>query len=54
MVTFKALFCVQEFELLIHENESMQMKLQSQEDDFRLQNEALMNELGKVLSEIYF
>ena len=37
-----------EVEQLIAENESLQRKLQSQEDEFRLQNETLMQELGSV------
>ena len=34
--------------MLLEENESLQRKLLSQEDDFRLQNETLMKELGHV------
>ena len=37
-----------EVELLLQENETLQMKLHSQEDDFRLQNETLMQELSQV------
>ncbi|KAF6019328.1 GRIPAP1 [Bugula neritina] len=40
-----------EFELLIQENESFQRKLQSQEEDFRIQNETLMQELGTLISK---
>jgi len=39
---------VQEFELMSHESECMKRKLLSQEDEFRLQNETLMAELGQV------
>jgi len=39
---------VQEFELISHESECMKRKLLSQEDEFRLQNETLMAELGQV------
>jgi len=39
---------VQEFELISHESECMKRKLLSQEDEFRLQNETLMTELGQV------
>ena len=38
----------QEVEILLQENDGLQMKLQSQEEDFRLQNEALMRELSQV------
>ncbi|XP_033109260.1 GRIP1-associated protein 1-like isoform X2 [Anneissia japonica] len=37
-----------EVEVLIIENESLQRKLQSQEEDFRLQNSTLMQELSKL------
>ena len=37
-----------EVEQLLQENETLQMKLHSQEDDFRLQNETLMQELSQV------
>ena len=39
---------MQEFELISHESECMKRKLLSQEDEFRLQNETLMIELGQV------
>ena len=39
---------VQEFELISHESEYMKRRLLSQEDEFRLQNETLMTELGQV------
>jgi len=39
---------MQEFELISHESECMKRKLLSQEDEFRLQNETLMTELGQV------
>ncbi|XP_029635246.1 GRIP1-associated protein 1 [Octopus sinensis] len=37
-------------ELLIQENSGLQRKLQSQEDEFRLQNETLMQELSHLVS----
>ena len=37
-----------EFDLLIQENENLQRRLQSQEEDFRLQNGTLMQELSNV------
>ncbi|XP_076344298.1 GRIP1-associated protein 1-like isoform X6 [Tachypleus tridentatus] len=37
-------------EQLLQENESLQLKLQSQEDEFRLQNSTLMHELASVVS----
>lgn len=40
--------CFQEVELLLQENDSLQMKLQSQEDEFRIQNQTLMQELSLV------
>ena len=39
---------LQEFELLMQENDSLQRKLISQEEEFRLQNETLMHELNRV------
>lgn len=39
---------LQEVEALLSENEMLQGKLHSQEDDFRLQNSTLMAELSKV------
>ena len=45
------LFCcllLQEVEALLSENEMLQGKLHSQEEDFRLQNSTLMAELSKV------
>ncbi|XP_013911521.1 PREDICTED: GRIP1-associated protein 1-like [Thamnophis sirtalis] len=39
----------QEVDALLSENEMLQGKLHSQEDDFRLQNSTLMQELSKVL-----
>ncbi len=38
----------QEVQQLAKENDSLQLKLRSQEDDFRLQNQALLQELSKV------
>ena len=40
-----------EVEILLQENETLQLKLYSQEDDFRLQNETLMQELSQVWNE---
>ncbi len=40
----------QEVDALLSENKMLQGKLHSQEDDFRLQNSTLMQELSKVLS----
>lgn len=37
-----------EVALLIKENENLQKKLQSQEEDFRSQNQSLLEELSKV------
>lgn len=39
---------IQEYEQLMKENESLQNKLISQEEDFRMQNGALMKELGEA------
>lgn len=39
---------LQEVEALLSENEMLQGKLHSQEEDFRLQNSTLMAELSKV------
>lgn len=36
-------------EVLLSENEMLQAKLHSQEEDFRLQNSTLMTEFSKVL-----
>lgn len=41
---------LQEVEALLSENEMLQGKLHSQEEDFRLQNSTLMTELSKVNS----
>ncbi|KAG8447296.1 hypothetical protein GDO86_014672 [Hymenochirus boettgeri] len=41
-----------EVEALLGENEMLQGKLHSQEDDFRLQNSTLMQELSKLCSQI--
>ncbi|KAI0215582.1 GRIP1-associated protein 1 [Lamellibrachia satsuma] len=38
-----------EVEMLLEENDGLQRKLLSQEDDFRLQNETLMKELGQLI-----
>ena len=40
---------MQEYEQLMKENDLLEQKLHMQEDDFRLQNEALMKELAQVL-----
>ncbi|XP_048475894.1 GRIP1-associated protein 1 [Rhincodon typus] len=42
----------QEVDALLSENEMLQGKLHSQEDDFRLQNTTLMQELSKLCSQI--
>ncbi|PWA19114.1 hypothetical protein CCH79_00020639 [Gambusia affinis] len=42
----------QEVEALLSENEMLQGKLHSQEDDFRLQNSTLMAELSKLCTQI--
>ncbi|XP_062975542.1 GRIP1-associated protein 1 isoform X1 [Elgaria multicarinata webbii] len=42
----------QEVDALLSENEMLQGKLHSQEDDFRLQNSTLMQELSKLCSQI--
>ncbi|XP_063792154.1 GRIP1-associated protein 1 isoform X2 [Pseudophryne corroboree] len=42
----------QEVDALLGENEMLQGKLHSQEDDFRLQNSTLMQELSKLCSQI--
>lgn len=39
-----------EFEKLIFDNEGLQRKLQSQEDEFRLQNQTLMQELSNMVT----
>lgn len=39
---------LQEVEALLSENEMLQVKLHSQEEDFRLQNSTLMSELSKA------
>ena len=41
-------------EILLQENDGLQLKLQSQEEDFRLQNQTLMQELSQVLQEIQY
>ena len=38
-----------EFQLLAEENESLQQRLHTQEEDFKLQNKTLMDELAKVV-----
>uniref|UniRef100_A0A671MJL6 GRIP1-associated protein 1-like n=1 Tax=Sinocyclocheilus anshuiensis TaxID=1608454 RepID=A0A671MJL6_9TELE len=42
----------QEVDALLNENKMLQGKLHSQEDDFRLQNSTLMQELSKLCSQI--
>ncbi|CAH1784285.1 unnamed protein product, partial [Owenia fusiformis] len=39
-----------EFEMLINENDGLQRKLISQEEEFRLQNQTLMTELGTLVA----
>uniref|UniRef100_A0A3Q1B330 GRIP1 associated protein 1 n=1 Tax=Amphiprion ocellaris TaxID=80972 RepID=A0A3Q1B330_AMPOC len=43
---------LQEVEALLSENEMLQGKLHSQEEDFRLQNSTLMTELSKLCTQI--
>lgn len=43
---------LQEVEALLGENEMLQGKLHSQEEDFRLQNSTLMSELSKVRPQV--
>ena len=38
----------QDVQTLLKDNESLQRKLQSQEEEFRLQNQTLLQELSKV------
>jgi len=45
--------CLQEVEALLSENEMLQGKLHSQEEDFRLQNSTLMTELSKVRRSVW-
>ncbi len=40
--------CLQEVEILLQENDGIQRKLHSQEEEFRLQNQTLMQELQNV------
>ncbi|XP_074134081.1 LOW QUALITY PROTEIN: GRIP1-associated protein 1 [Sminthopsis crassicaudata] len=42
----------QEVEVLLNENQMLQGKLHSQEDDFRLQNSTLLQELSKLCAQI--
>ncbi|XP_047441823.1 GRIP1-associated protein 1 isoform X2 [Mugil cephalus] len=42
----------QEVDALLSENEMLQVKLHSQEEDFRLQNKTLMSELSKLCTQI--
>ena len=44
------ILCYKEFEIILNENESLQRKIQSQEEEFRLQSGTLMQELGQVWS----
>uniref|UniRef100_A0A8C8JVK7 GRIP1-associated protein 1 n=1 Tax=Oncorhynchus tshawytscha TaxID=74940 RepID=A0A8C8JVK7_ONCTS len=48
----KAQKVLQEVDALLSENEMLQGKLHSQEDDFRLQNSTLMQELSKLCTQI--
>uniref|UniRef100_H0XYG0 GRIP1 associated protein 1 n=1 Tax=Otolemur garnettii TaxID=30611 RepID=H0XYG0_OTOGA len=43
---------LQEVEVLLNENEMLQAKLHSQEEDFRLQNSTLMAEFSKLCSQM--
>uniref|UniRef100_A0A673MAQ0 GRIP1-associated protein 1-like n=1 Tax=Sinocyclocheilus rhinocerous TaxID=307959 RepID=A0A673MAQ0_9TELE len=47
-----AFFGFSEVDALLNENKMLQGKLHSQEDDFRLQNSTLMQELSKLCSQI--
>lgn len=47
-LTINAGCFIQEVDALLSENEMLQGKLHSQEEDFRLQNSTLMTELSKV------
>ena len=44
----------QEYEQLMKENESMQKKLMSQEEEFQLQNETLLRELAQVSRSLFW
>jgi hypothetical protein len=44
---------VTEVQGLVRDNESMQRKLISQEEDFRIQNQTLLDELSKVWHMLY-
>uniref|UniRef100_A0AAY4DL04 GRIP1 associated protein 1 n=1 Tax=Denticeps clupeoides TaxID=299321 RepID=A0AAY4DL04_9TELE len=48
----KVTISMAEVDALLSENEMLQGKLHSQEDDFRLQNSTLMQELSKLCSQI--
>lgn len=39
---------VKDIDLLVNENENLQAKLEAQEEDFRLQNQTLLQELSTV------
>jgi hypothetical protein len=43
-----------DIDLLLNENENLQVKLEVQEDDFRLQNQTLLRELSTVSETIAF
>lgn len=47
-LNYESWLFVQEVDALLSENEMLQGKLHSQEEDFRLQNSTLMTELSKV------
>ncbi|XP_064605095.1 GRIP1-associated protein 1-like [Liolophura sinensis] len=42
---------IKEVELLLQENDTLQLKLQSQDEDFRLQNQALMEQLSLLVTK---
>jgi hypothetical protein len=41
-----------DIDLLLNENENLQVKLEAQEDDFRLQNQTLLCELSAVSESV--
>jgi hypothetical protein len=43
-----------DIDLLVNENENLQAKLEAQEEDFRLQNQTLLQELSTVSESVAF
>jgi hypothetical protein len=43
-----------DIDLLLNENENLQAKLEAQEEDFRLQNHTLLQELSTVSESVAF